>query len=76
MPAAGKPAFVVQMGVFNSVGNAEDLLAKLKVAGIPAQLETRVQVGPFATRAEALRAQEKLRALGLGKGMLVPPKKP
>lgn len=64
------------MGVFNSVSNAEDMLTKLKVAGIPAQLETRVQVGPFATRAEALRAQEKLRALGLGKGMLVPPKKP
>lgn len=68
--------FVVQLGVFNSVSNAEDLRSKLKQAGIPSQLETRVQVGPFASKDEAIKAQEKLRTLGLGNGMLVAAKKP
>ncbi|MDP5241065.1 SPOR domain-containing protein [Uliginosibacterium sp. 31-16] len=68
--------FVVQLGVFNSVSNAEDLRSKLKQAGIPSQLETRVQVGPFASKEEAVKAQEKLRTLGLGNGMLVAAKKP
>lgn len=75
-PPAPEPAFVgtgfvVQLGVFNNVSNAEDLRAKLKQAGIPSQLETRVQVGPFTSKEEAVRAQDKLRTLGLGHGMLV-----
>jgi DedD protein len=64
------PRFVVQMGVFNNLANAEELRAKLELNGIPAQIEARVQVGPFATREEADAAREKLRALGLDSGIL------
>lgn len=64
-------SFVVQLGVFSSTENAEDLRGKLQQAGIVAKLETRVQVGPFASREDALRAQERLRKLGLGNGMLI-----
>jgi DedD protein len=74
--AAVNSGFVLQLGVFNSVTNAEELREKLKLAGIPSQLETRVQVGPFTNKEDAVKAQEKLRALGLGGGMLVQPRKP
>jgi len=62
--------YVVQMGVFNNVANAEELRAKLELAGIPTQIEARVQVGPFATRQEVDAAREKLRALGMEEGIL------
>ncbi len=67
--------FVLQMGVFTSTANAEELRIKLEKNGIPASIESHVQVGPFKTRQEAMDAQVKLKALGLGGGMLVPPKK-
>jgi DedD protein len=62
--------YVVQMGVFNNVANAEELHAKLQLAGIPSQIEARVQVGPFASRQEAEAAREKLHALGMETGIL------
>lgn len=62
--------FVVQMGVFKNVSNAEELRAKLEAIGVPAQIEARVQVGPFATKQEAEAAREKLRAAGLEAGIL------
>ncbi|MDO8933749.1 MAG: SPOR domain-containing protein [Rhodocyclaceae bacterium] len=62
--------YVVQMGVFNNLVNAEELRAKLELAGIPTQIEARVQVGPFKTRQEADAAREKLRALGMETGIL------
>jgi DedD protein len=62
--------YVLQMGVFNNVANAEELRAKLELAGIPAQIEARVHVGPFKTREEADAAREKMRALGLDNGIL------
>ena len=62
--------YVVQMGVFYNVANAEELRAKLELAGIPAQIEARVQIGPFRTRQEADLAREKLRALGMETGIL------
>ncbi|MDP2795108.1 MAG: SPOR domain-containing protein [Sulfurisoma sp.] len=62
--------YVLQMGVFNNLANAEELRAKLELNGIPAQIEARVQVGPFKTREEADAAREKLRALGLDSGIL------
>ncbi len=76
-PASGAVAsavsnFLVQLGVFANQSNAEELRKKLTAAGIPSQLETRVQVGPFKTREEAMLAQEKIKALGLDAGMLVP----
>lgn len=69
-PAEASRQFVVQMGVFHNVANAEEFRAKLELAGVPAQIEARVQVGPFATRQEADAAREKLRALGLEPGIL------
>ncbi len=63
--------YLVQLGVFSNLGNAEDLVAKLQAAGIPAQIESRVQVGPFATRAEADAARAKLKAMGYDDGLLV-----
>ncbi|MDB5816299.1 MAG: sporulation related domain protein [Rhodocyclales bacterium] len=66
--------FFVQVGVFTNPGNAEELSAKLKAAGIPTQVETRVQVGPFKSRQEAIAAQARLKSLGMDAGMVVPAK--
>lgn len=77
-PPAAKPrggGFLVQVGVFSSLANAEDLRRKLVEAGIPAQIEARVQVGPFANRAEAASAQSKLKSLGMEAGILLPPRR-
>ncbi|MBL8477261.1 MAG: SPOR domain-containing protein [Methyloversatilis sp.] len=62
----------VQVGVFSSVANAEDVRAKLALKGIPSQIEARVHVGPFKTRAEADQARAKLRALGMDSGAPAP----
>lgn len=76
-PEAAKPAapirdgFVVQMGVFSDYANAEQLHKRLVAAGVTARLETRVQVGPFKNRQEALAAQAQLKKLGLDSGMVV-----
>lgn len=59
------PGFVVQLGLFNTVENAQALRARLEGQGIPVFLETRVVVGPFRDRAEADAAQAKLKALGI-----------
>lgn len=63
--------FLVQVGVFSNHANAEELINKLHEAGIPAQIESRVQVGPFASRMEADAARAKLKAMGLDEGLLV-----
>ena len=52
-------------GVFLHANNAEKLLKQLQAAGIPAYLETRVQIGPFKNKAEAEAAAEKLRKMGI-----------
>lgn len=67
--------YLIQLGIFNNRGNAEELRSKLALAGIPSQLETRVHLGPFKTREDALKAQQTLRTLGMTQGLLVPPKK-
>lgn len=79
-PPAAKPAlprpgrgYVVQAGVFSSVELAQELHAKLVLNGIPSSLETRVQVGPFASQREAEAARAKLKALGID-GLLIPPR--
>jgi cell division septation protein DedD len=59
------------VGVFSNHANAEELVTKLHEAGIPAQIESRVQVGPFVSRAEADAARAKLKAMGLDDGLLV-----
>jgi DedD protein len=63
--------FVVQLGVFSSPRHAFELIEKLKRQGVTAHMETRVQLGPFANREEAERAQERMRKLGL-QGLVTP----
>lgn len=67
--------FVIQLGAFQSNRNAEDL--KRRVAPILPNVYIdqertllRVRVGPFATKAAALEAREKLEASGFS-GMIV-----
>ena len=59
----GFTGYQVQLGVFSSVGNAKKLVRELEQQGIPARIMTRVQVGPFKTRAEADAVIKNLRAL-------------
>lgn len=61
--------------MFSSASNAGELHAKLEKAGIPSYIESRVQVGPFKTQKEADEARRKLKELGLGPGLLLPPQK-
>ena len=68
---AAERLYALQMGVFNNVSNAEDLRAKLELNGIPATIEARVHVGPFATREEVDAARTKLKELGLDGGLLL-----
>ncbi|KMN36277.1 MULTISPECIES: SPOR domain-containing protein [Chromobacterium] len=63
-PAGTSIGYQVQLGLFSSIGNAEKLVKELKQHGIPAHTVTRVQVGPFKSRAEADETMEKLRGLG------------
>lgn len=57
-------------------GKPEQLAAlqqQLAASGLPATLQIRVVLGPFADRDAARNAQAALRASGLDAGMLVPP---
>jgi len=40
--------------------------------GIPSSIESRVEVGPFKTRAEAEAARVKMKALGIDTVLLLP----
>lgn len=78
-PAPARPltpgqGYLVQMGVFSNIANAEELKVRLDRAGIPAHIEARVQVGPFRNKAEAEAAQKKLADMGLS-GLLLSPRK-
>ena len=66
--------YLVQMGVFSNIANAEELKGRLDKAGIPAHIEARVQVGPFKNKVEAEAAQKKLAQMGLS-GLLLSPRK-
>lgn len=77
-PAAPAPApalnpgnYLVQLGVFSAPGNAEALAGKLDAMGIPAHIQSRVIVGPFADRAAADAARDKIRRAGLVKGVVI-----
>ena len=65
--------YALQAGVFSDPRRAEELQARLMHEGISATIESRVQVGPFKTRAEAEAARSKLTALGIDT-VLLPPK--
>lgn len=66
-------SFDVQVGVFTDMENAKQLQAKLAEHGIPSHTETKLQVGPFNTKAEADAARGKLKNLGIG-SVVVPGK--
>ncbi|MCW5626170.1 MAG: SPOR domain-containing protein [Burkholderiales bacterium] len=75
---ATKPAaankYAIQLGAFAESGNAQQLLQKVRAAGVPAYIETaksasgtktRVHAGPFATEEAAARGRDKLIAAKL-----------
>ena len=62
--------YALQAGVFSDTHRAEEAYTQLVEAGIPASLETRVQVGPFKSKSEALAAKGKMKALGIEAMML------
>ncbi len=64
--------YVLQFGFFSSVASAEEMKARLAQAGVPSQIETRLIVGPFADRKDALAAQTRLREKGVDVGVLLP----
>lgn len=72
-PAAGR--FGLQLGVFDTPANAEMLRRKLEQGGVPVFIETRVQAGPFASRADADAARTRLKALGIADSILLTEKK-
>lgn len=75
-PVAAAPAsekFAVQVAALSTSAAAKDLVARLKKGGFSAYVEAvstadstlhRVRVGPFASREEAQRAAEKMKAAG------------
>lgn len=71
--ASSEPSWVVQIGAFSDPKNAKQLQAKLAAAGLKSYSETvkvktgqqtRVRLGPFADKADAEKAGEKVKALG------------
>lgn len=64
-PHPGARVYVLQLGVFGNPDNAKQLVERLNREGIRAFSETRVQVGPFSTRAEAEQTRAALQRLGL-----------
>jgi hypothetical protein len=72
--AAATQRFAVFVGLFAQENNARNAYTQLMDAELPVQsqrirtqqgLRTRVSVGPFETQAEAERAVDKIRAMGL-----------
>ncbi|MCB1960143.1 MAG: SPOR domain-containing protein [Rhodocyclaceae bacterium] len=63
--------YLVQLGVFSAPGNAETLAGKLDALGVPTHIQSRVVVGPFADRAAADAARDKIQRAGLAKGLVV-----
>jgi DedD protein len=74
----GGSRFVIQIGTFDDDSVAQNWVAKLKAAGVPAYTEHRkladgttrtlLRAGPFADRAAASSALGKVRQAGLGGG--------
>lgn len=71
--------FVVQVGAFADAGKAKETRQKLEKAGLKTYTHvaktndgerTRVRVGPFASRAEADRAAERIKGLALPAAVL------
>ena len=77
MPAVAKtsaPHFFVDAGIYAQAANAQQAIDTLKAAQLPVVSEelqmlrgprTRVRVGPFAIRAQAMDVASRVQALGL-----------
>jgi DedD protein len=72
-------AFAVQAAATASEAAAKELAERLRKAGLSPYIEKvetkagtrhRVRVGPYATRVEAERSQERLKALGIGANLV------
>jgi cell division protein FtsN len=68
-------AYLLHIGGFGSVAEAEAIRAKLLAAGIPSGIEARVRVGPFADQNAAIAARTRLQALGLDASLILPARK-
>jgi DedD protein len=77
--ATGNERIVVQVGAFSDAERAREARLKLERAGLktythvaetPQGRRIRVRLGPFATRAEAEKAAERAKALGLSTALL------
>lgn len=78
-PAAAEGRFVVQVGAFADATKARETRLKVEHAGLKTYTQVaetkdgkriRVRVGPFATRAEADRAAQKIKGLELPAAVL------
>jgi DedD protein len=77
--AADAARFVVQVGAYNDSPKAQEARAKVEKAGFKTYTQVvgpkdnqriRVRVGPFATKAEAQKVAEKIKALSLPASIL------
>jgi len=75
--SSSRQEYVVQLGAFSDAGNADRLAKKVRENRFDAYTETvtttggkrtRVRVGPYPTRAEALEARDRLKARKLTYG--------
>ncbi len=78
---ADAKSFVIQLGAFSEVNRAKDRHAQMVNAGVKGYTEvvktptgdkTRVRAGPFPSRDAAEKANERLKALGMTDGIVVP----
>ena len=78
-PQAGAPRFVVQAGAYSEAGALRDARQKVEKLGLKTYIQvidgdsgnqTRVRVGPFATRQEAEAVAAKVKAAGVQASIL------
>ncbi|GHT96401.1 hypothetical protein FACS1894116_13470 [Betaproteobacteria bacterium] len=66
--------YMVQLGVFGAMDNAETLRKNVAARNLPVRIESRVVVGPFNDKAEAEAMREQLRRESVAEGIVVPPR--
>lgn len=60
-----RSGYLLQSSALSDAARAEELQARLAQVGIPSVIETRLQVGPFRSRADAESARRQMNALGV-----------